>query len=134
MKELYAFDRETCIDLIIDTVHSEQMEKVAEDYVADKRDIHVFLGYLCDNLMDVFNDFLDEHQEAVEDGRTGRTVLPPKVIVKFMAGVFGEKTAMRYCRMRAFELLASRADRPGRERAAEFLDIAARLSEEAGKP
>ena len=135
MREFFSFDREDFTDLVIDTIHSDKLRRDIGAYVADREDQSALLGSICDEVMDAFNDFLDDRREIVfSDGGTGRTVLPTKAIIPFMAGVYGEKAAAEYCRMRAFELLASRADHPVRERAVEYLDIAAGLSKGTGKP
>ena len=138
MIEFYSFEREDFTDLVIDTVHNSEMEKIAGAFVADKEDQQTLLAYLCDYLLDAFNDFLDENREVVfSDGGSGRRPVDTGTLIELMAGVFGQKSTTNYCRMRAFELLASRADLPVREQASKYLALASELAEmarEAGEP
>lgn len=132
MREFYSFDREEFSDLIIDTVHGDEMRRIAEAFVSDKEDRDMLLGSFCDDVMDTFNDFLDKHRKVVfiDDG-TGRWPLDTGTLMGLMAGVFGQKNAIGYCRMRAFELLASGADMLVREKASEYLALASKMAGEA---
>lgn len=138
MKDFFSFDREDFTDLVIDTIHNDGMRKNVGAYVADREDQTALLGCLCDSVMDAFNEFLDKHREIVFlDGGSGRRPVDTGTLIELMAGVFGQKSTTNYCRMRAFELLASRADLPVREQASKYLALANELAEmarEAGEP